>query len=62
MSKDDTRHWKIKGEDMSWKKGIGPMSNYFASVNRNKRSVELNLKNDQGKAIFTRLVKEADVL
>ncbi|GGL70353.1 CaiB/BaiF CoA transferase family protein [Halocalculus aciditolerans] len=35
---------------------------YYASVNRNKRSVELNLKTDEGKAAFADLAAEADVL
>lgn len=59
---DDTRHWKTKGEDANWKPDIGPMSNYFAAVNRNKRSICLNLKHDEGKAAFLKLAKDADVL
>ncbi|MBT5875874.1 MAG: CoA transferase, partial [Candidatus Latescibacteria bacterium] len=34
----------------------------FASVNRGKRSITLNLKNDRGKEILQRLLKTADVL
>lgn len=45
-----------------WKSGIGPMSNYFSAVNRNKRSVALNLKNPRGREIFLEMVKEADVV
>lgn len=59
---DDTRHWKTPGEDEHWKSGVGPMSNYFAAVNRNKRSICLNLKHQQGKDVFMRLAKDADVL
>ncbi|KAI1630521.1 CoA-transferase family III domain-containing protein [Exophiala viscosa] len=59
---DDTRHWKVKGEDAQWKPGSGPMSNYFASVNRNKRSICLNLKHEQGREAFIRLAKDADVV
>ena len=33
----------------------------FASVNRGKRSITLNLKNDRGKEILQRLLKTADV-
>lgn len=40
----------------------GKMGGYFAAVNRNKRSVCLNLKEDGDRAAFLRLVKEADVL
>lgn len=51
---DDTRH-------------LGPpfineWSTYFLSVNRNKKSISLNLKTEKGKEIFLKLVKEADVV
>lgn len=51
---DDTRQWGppfIEGE-----------STYFLSINRNKRSLTLNLKHPEGKEIFLRLVRQADVL
>jgi formyl-CoA transferase len=35
---------------------------YFTMLNCNKRSITLNMKNDQGKEIFTRLLSEVDVL
>ena len=38
------------------------MSNYFAAVNRNKRSITLNLKHARSKEIFLRLVEDADVV
>ena len=59
---DDTRHWKNQGEDEFWKPGIGPMSTYFAAINRNKRSICLDLKQASGKEIFFKLAEEADVL
>jgi succinate---hydroxymethylglutarate CoA-transferase len=59
---DDTRYWKVKGEDAAWNEGIGPMSNYFAAVNRNKRSMRLDLKQEKGRNVFLQLVKTADVL
>jgi crotonobetainyl-CoA:carnitine CoA-transferase CaiB-like acyl-CoA transferase len=34
----------------------------FLNMNRNKRSVTLNLKSEAGKAVLLRLVKEADIL
>ncbi len=37
-------------------------SAYFWHLNRNKKSVTLNLKDPEGKEIFKRMVKEADVL
>jgi len=35
---------------------------YFASINRNKRSIVLDLKTEAGRDIFLRLVRDADVL
>ena len=35
---------------------------YFTMLNCNKRSITVNLKNPQGKEVFTRLVKVCDVL
>jgi crotonobetainyl-CoA:carnitine CoA-transferase CaiB-like acyl-CoA transferase len=51
---DETRRWGppfIKGE-----------SAYFLSVNRNKKSVTLDLKSEEGKRILTKLIKRSDVL
>ena len=42
--------------------GPGGMSLYFQAINRNKRSVTLNLKTDKGREIFQRLAREADVV
>ena len=39
-----------------------PVSTYFLSCNRNKESVTLDLKSDDGRAMLTRLVAHADVL
>lgn len=50
---DQTRTW-------------GPFKNdwsaYFAYVNRNKKGVTLNMKEEEGKKIFADMVKEADVV
>lgn len=48
-------------------RGFGPPylngeSAVFLSINRNKKSVTLNLKHPEGKTIFTKLVAQADVL
>lgn len=51
---DDTRAW---GPPFA-----GGESAYYLSINRNKRSMTLNLKSPEGKAILKQLVAEADVL
>ncbi len=51
---DDTRQWGppfIEGE-----------SAYYLSVNRNKKSMVLNLKEEKGKEIFFNLIKDADIV
>ncbi|MCO5218978.1 MAG: CoA transferase [Thermomicrobiales bacterium] len=51
---DDTRHWGppfIEGE-----------SSYFMSINRNKRSVELDLKSELGQEVLWKLIDRADVV
>lgn len=41
---------------------IDGVSWYFASFNRNKRSVVLDLRNPQGRAVLERLLTDADIL
>ena len=53
-SGDDTRTW---GPPF-----IGSESAYFLSINRNKRSLTLNFKDDKAKEIFLKLAKDADVI
>ena len=51
---DETRRWGppfVRGE-----------SAYFLAVNRNKKSVTLDLKSKEGKRILTSLIKRSDVL
>lgn len=47
-------------------RGWGPLANdysgYFAYINRNKKGMTLNLKSEEGKKIFTELLKTADVV
>ena len=53
----------VKGDDT---RGMGPFVNgsslYYANVNRNKKSVTLNLKDPKGKEMFLALVQKADVV
>lgn len=42
--------------------GPGGMGQLFLAINRNKRSMTLDLKSEEGRAIFLRLVGTADVL
>jgi formyl-CoA transferase/CoA:oxalate CoA-transferase len=51
---DDTRRWGPPFQ--------GGESSYFMSVNRNKRSLTLNLKKEEGREIFYRLLKDCDVV
>lgn len=51
---DDARHW---GPPF-----VGPDAAYFLAVNRNKRSVALDLKDPAGLATARRLATEADVV
>lgn len=52
----------MTGEKASWKVSAGPISNYFSAVNRNKRSITVNVKQDKGKQIVIDLVRKADVV
>ena len=51
---DDTRAW---GPPF-----IGDISAYYLSINRNKRSLTLNLKSEAGKQILWKLIESADVV
>lgn len=53
----------VKGDDA---RGYGPYRNgesmYYANLNRNKKGITLNLKSEEGKEIFKKLVRKADVV
>ncbi len=51
---DDTRKW---GPPF-----VGGESAYFLSINRNKRSLTLNFKEEKALEIFQKLVKDSDVV
>jgi crotonobetainyl-CoA:carnitine CoA-transferase CaiB-like acyl-CoA transferase len=51
---DDTRNW---GPPYA-----GPLSAYFVGVNRNKRSLTLDLSRDEGRVVLDRLMRGGDVL
>lgn len=59
---DETRQWRAAGEGQLWKDEHNRMSLYFSSVNRNKRSLTLNLKSVEGVEIVKKLAAESDVL
>ena len=52
-----------KGDDT---RSMGPFKNgasmYYANINRNKKSITLNLKAPEGKQMFLEMVKKADVV
>lgn len=52
---DDTRHWGPPFTESG-------ESSYFLSANRNKRSISLNLKSENGKKVLSDLIRKADVL
>jgi len=47
---------------MGHARGVPPMSDFFRLVNRNKRAMRLDLKQAQGREVFLRLAKGADVV
>src|SRR5580765_6101876 len=49
-------------ESRGWAPFIGGQSSYYLSVNRNKRSVALDLKTTEGAEALSALVRDADVL
>lgn len=52
---DDTRHWAPPFAE-------GGESAYFLSTNRNKRSITLNLKSENGMNVLKDLIRKGDVL
>lgn len=56
---DDTRAW---GPPFVEPVGADRESTYFLSANRNKRSIALDLKTDDGRQALEDMVRKADVL
>jgi formyl-CoA transferase len=56
---DDTRGW---GPPFVEPSGADRESTYFLSANRNKRSITLDLKTDDGRQALEEMVKKSDVL
>ena len=50
---DTVRHQGVIKDGLSW---------YFANYNRNKRSITLNLRSEEGRDILARLIAKSDVL
>jgi crotonobetainyl-CoA:carnitine CoA-transferase CaiB-like acyl-CoA transferase len=65
---DDTRAWgppflyPVEQQSPERSADAGGESAYFLSINRNKESVTLDFKRDEGRAILERLVAASDVL
>jgi crotonobetainyl-CoA:carnitine CoA-transferase CaiB-like acyl-CoA transferase len=55
---DETRRWGPPFVD----DGRGDFSTYFLSVNRNKESVAVDLRSDEGRAFARALIEQADVV
>jgi crotonobetainyl-CoA:carnitine CoA-transferase CaiB-like acyl-CoA transferase len=49
-----------KGDDTRWLKGFG--SGFFTCFNRNKKSISIDLKSEEGKEILLQMIAQADVL
>jgi crotonobetainyl-CoA:carnitine CoA-transferase CaiB-like acyl-CoA transferase len=49
-----------EGDDTRWLKNFG--SGFFTFLNRNKKSISIDLKSEKGREVFYKLVKVADVV
>ncbi|KAK3055451.1 hypothetical protein LTR09_003371 [Extremus antarcticus] len=61
LTGDGTRAWQGKDEASCWKPGTGPMSFFFAAINRGKRSLVLDLKKPEGKEAVHRIVEQGGI-
>ena len=53
---------KLEAPDGRSGRGENEIDNYFATHNRNKKCITLDLKNPKGKEMFLELVKQVDVV
>lgn len=53
---------KIGDDSRQYGPFVNSESAYFMSINRNKHSITLNLKKEEGRDIFFKLIKEVDVI
>jgi crotonobetainyl-CoA:carnitine CoA-transferase CaiB-like acyl-CoA transferase len=56
---EDPRHGD---ETRGWAPFVDGWSTYYLSINRNKKSVALDLKSDEGRALLEQLIRTSDVL
>jgi succinate--hydroxymethylglutarate CoA-transferase len=54
--------WRTAAEENIWQATDKDISAYFCAINRNKKSITLNIKQKKGQDILFRLVKNADVV
>lgn len=59
--------WKIEPPEGDTLRGVGParhekMGPYYLSLNRNKRSIALDMKRPEAKPVLRRMIERADVL
>ena len=61
---DDTRAWGPPFADQpdDGRAGAHLLSAYYLSVNRNKRSLSLDLKSEEGRELLSRLIRRSDVV
>mgnify|MGYP001558029431 CR=1 FL=1 len=52
----------LDGDPMRYFERVNNISPYFSALNRNKKSIALNLKKGEGKKIFRKLAKNTDVI
>ena len=57
-----SRSYEVLDDSRNFGPFIEDQSAYFMSLNRNKESIALNLKNEKDKKIFEKILPKADIL